>query len=155
MYSIEREIFSHLGSSDLDLASEILDTLVSSEAVSRGDFTDWLVDKINDDNFNISHLIAGHDDIVALMYEFAINKLGYETPITEYIHCTAMENLCGNYLATNIDYDLSEDDEFKKLVKKHSKGKNIVQRLKNHFEENDINLQLANWVLFEMGIQLI
>lgn len=154
MRQIESEILSHLGSSDLSYANDLLEILIKDNAVEDGDFIDWIVDQIDDNGFVPTHLITGEEDIVSLVYEFAINKLGDETPITEYIKDIALEHLYRNYLTTSIDYDLSEDETFEKLVKKHSNGKTLEQRLVNHFEKENVNLNLAQWVLEQMDINI-
>lgn len=154
MRQIESEILSHLGSSDLSYANDLLEILIKNDAIEDSDFIDWLVDQIDDHGFNLTHLITGEEDIVALVYEFAIKKLGNETPITEYIQDRAIDYLYGNCICTSIDYDLSEDKTFEKLVKKYSKGKTLEQRLVNHFEKENVNLNLAQWVLEQMDINI-
>ena len=152
MRQIESEILSHLGSSDLSYANGLLEGLIKDGAVEDGDFIDWLTNKIDEKEFDGSRLLQGLEDVVALVYEFAIDKIGYETSIAEYVRDRGLENLYSNYLATTIDYDLSEDKEFAYLVKKYAEGKNLEERLVEHFSKS--NLALAKWVLSEMSINI-
>jgi len=58
MRQIESKILSHLGSSDLSYANDLLEILIKDNAVKDGDFIDWIVDQIEDNGFSPTHLIS-------------------------------------------------------------------------------------------------
>lgn len=142
-------MFSQL---DLECADRTL-----SELGDADDFVEWLGSMLWEPEM-ASRFFRGELDIVGLVYEYLIDSLDQSDDVIAYIRDSAMGNIYCNYIATSIDYDLSDDDEFKKLLRKEVTQKmprnaTVDQLLDAYLEEHeDMKGEVLEWVLGEMNI---
>lgn len=148
--NIEYAILGNMfGSMDIECANNILEE-VNGDA---DEFAEWLTGACPDT------LVRGEVDIVSAVYEYLISEVDTRIDVTEYIVEKAQEHLYSNCLDTQIDYDLYDDDKFRKLliheIAGRKKGLDNSDLMLKFFEACDeYDTKIMRWLCNEMGLSV-
>lgn len=113
----ESEIFKQLTSNMFvfkDHQLKIADKILEDSGMSAGAFSQWVNEQ---PDVILASLLKGNMDIIRLVYIYLLSFLNSEDEIELYIKTVAYNHLVINdYHITTLEYDLSTDETFKKLL---------------------------------------